>query len=215
MNEKEIFLILGIEPTREEEKIKAAYRNQLVKVNPEENAEGFKEVRRAYEEALCYAKESIKEEKLPETPIELWIERVKGIYESLSKRLDITNWEKLMKEDLCIDLDTSIEARDALLNYLKDNFRLKNEVWKLIDKIFLLREEEEELCEKFPKEFIQFVFQNCEKDKDFAPGPGGPHPLPDRGRVPGIQLHSSAAQGAGEGGNGACARHLPDRKSVV
>ncbi len=46
MNEKEIFLILGIEPTREEEKIKAAYRNQLVKVNPEENAEGFKEVRR-------------------------------------------------------------------------------------------------------------------------------------------------------------------------
>lgn len=168
MNEKEIFLILGIEPTREEEKIKAAYRNQLVKVNPEENAEGFKEVRRAYEEALCYAKEPVKGEKLPETPIELWIEQVKGVYESLSKRLDIANWEKLMKEDLCIDLDTSIEARDALLSYLKDNFRLKNGVWKLIDKTFLLREEEEELCEKFPKEFIQFIFQNCEKNSDFS-----------------------------------------------
>ena len=165
MNEKEIFLILGIEPTREEEKIKAAYRNQLVKVNPEENAEGFKEVRRAYEEALCYAKESIKEEKLPETPIELWIERVKGIYESLSKRLDITNWEKLMKEDLCIDLDTSIEARDALLNYLKDNFRLKNEVWKLIVRLFCSERKKRNYAKNFQRNLFNLFFRIVKKTK--------------------------------------------------
>lgn len=168
MEEKQIFLILGIDPTKEEEKIRTAYREQLVKVNPEENPEGFKEVRRAYEEALAYAKKLEKEEEIPETPIELWMEQIKKVYESLSKRLDITNWKNLMSYELCTDLDTSIEARDTLLSYLSDHFRLKTDVWKLLDKTFLLREEAEELYEKFPKEFIQFIFQQCEKDSNFT-----------------------------------------------
>lgn len=39
--------ILGIEPTKEEERIKDAYRAKLPSVNPEDDEEGFKELRRA------------------------------------------------------------------------------------------------------------------------------------------------------------------------
>ncbi len=42
MNRTEAFLILGIEMTKEEKAIKAAYRERLVKTNPEDDPQGFK-----------------------------------------------------------------------------------------------------------------------------------------------------------------------------
>ena len=51
MNVDEIFGILGIEETRDEDEIRAAYRKLLLAANPEDDAEGFKRLRRAYEEA--------------------------------------------------------------------------------------------------------------------------------------------------------------------
>ena len=42
MNVDEIFGILGIEETRDEDEIRAAYRKLLLAANPEDDAEGFK-----------------------------------------------------------------------------------------------------------------------------------------------------------------------------
>lgn len=56
MNVQEIFGILGIEETRDEDEIRAAYRKLLLTSNPEDDAEGFKRLRRAYEEAVGYAR---------------------------------------------------------------------------------------------------------------------------------------------------------------
>ena len=50
-----IWKILGIEKTKDENLIKAAYREKLRYVNPEDDEEGFKELRCAYEEAIEYA----------------------------------------------------------------------------------------------------------------------------------------------------------------
>ena len=52
-----IWKILEIEKTKDEEEIRSAYRQKLRHVNPEDDEEGFKELRRAYEEALEYASE--------------------------------------------------------------------------------------------------------------------------------------------------------------
>ena len=52
---QEIFEILGIEPTRDEESIRAAYRSRLTSVNPEDDQQGFMRLRGAYEEAVKYA----------------------------------------------------------------------------------------------------------------------------------------------------------------
>ena len=57
MSVQEIFEILGIEPTRDEESIRAAYRSRLTSVNPEDDQQGFMRLRGAYEEAVKYAKQ--------------------------------------------------------------------------------------------------------------------------------------------------------------
>ena len=55
MDNTRAFLILGIPEGKEEREIKQAYRKKLRFVNPEDNPEGFKELRSAYETALQYA----------------------------------------------------------------------------------------------------------------------------------------------------------------
>ena len=51
----EVFQILGIEQTKDERALKNAYRDKLAVTNPEDDPEGFKRLRMAYEEACRYA----------------------------------------------------------------------------------------------------------------------------------------------------------------
>ena len=50
------FAILGIDVTKDEALIRSAYRMALPANNPEENPEGFKSLREAYENALAYSR---------------------------------------------------------------------------------------------------------------------------------------------------------------
>ena len=52
MDKKLIFEILGIEETTDENEVTMAYRTKLKVTHPEENPEGFKKLRQAYEEAI-------------------------------------------------------------------------------------------------------------------------------------------------------------------
>ena len=51
----EVFQILGIEQTKDVWSLKNAYRDKLTVTNPEDDPEGFKRLRMAYEEACRYA----------------------------------------------------------------------------------------------------------------------------------------------------------------
>ena len=51
----EVFQILEIEQTKDERALKNAYRDKLTVTNPEDDPEGFKRLRMAYEEACRYA----------------------------------------------------------------------------------------------------------------------------------------------------------------
>ena len=55
MKTEEIFYILDTDVTKDESVIKQAYREKLAVTNPEDNPEGFKRLRQAYEEACAYA----------------------------------------------------------------------------------------------------------------------------------------------------------------
>lgn len=163
MDKRKVFETLGIEETKDINIIKKAYRGRLVQVNPEDDPEGFKMLREAYEEAIRLV--NVKEEQeieTEDTPITQWIKKVETVYKRLSTRSNVDCWRELFKEEVCLDFDTSLEARDALLVFLMDNFRLPQEVWQLIEDTFELVNSKEELYEEFPVNFVNFITEDAE-----------------------------------------------------
>ena len=105
MDEKQIWLVLGIEATKEEEEIKQAYRSRLVSTNPEEDPEGFKRLRKAYEMALELAAETDSQEmELPEGPVGDWLMEIRDVYNWLPSRIDEKVWKELLENDVCVSL---------------------------------------------------------------------------------------------------------------
>ncbi len=155
------FNILGIKPTKDEQIIQEAYHSLLKKYNPEDDAEGFKELRKAYEEALKYSKESdVDTDKAKfdtSSPVGNWMARFDELYYDLYERKDDSNWENLFADEVCTNIDTSLELRDALIQYLLSHTALTKNVWKRINDIFEIEMYEEELCKKYYPQFIKFI----------------------------------------------------------
>lgn len=162
METREIFLVLGIEPTKEEELIKQAYRQKLVSVNPEDDPEGFKRLRQAYEEACRYARTQDTEGERDTSPVGLWMERVEDTYRPLSARVDEENWKNLFADEICVNLDTCVEAKKRFLTFLAEHYRFTTNVWRLIDETFAVRETKEELYDFLPKNFVDYLAYQCE-----------------------------------------------------
>ena len=143
---------------KEEKKIKKAYRARLHAVNPEDDPDGFKRLREAYEEALKYARQ--KEEE-PEnlSPAEEFISRCEQLYKNFYRRIDEQEWEKLFSEDICISLESGEEVRQRFLVFLMENFRLPSPVWKKIDQTFSITGNRKELLELFPEPYVDFLQQ--------------------------------------------------------
>ena len=103
----EIFQILEIDATKDERAIKDAYRKKLAVTNPEDNPEGFKRLRAAFEGACQYAKtldeESASVTERDETPSGLWVEKISETYANIKSRRDVAKWEAMFKEDLGAD----------------------------------------------------------------------------------------------------------------
>ncbi len=167
MEQQIAFHILEIEETKQEECIQDAYRTLLRQNNPEDNPEGFKKLREAYEVALNYARmeEETEEEETEQTEIDLWIKQIDELYQDITKRCHVELWEKLLKQPLCEDLDTSLEAREAFLVYVMDHIYLPTKVWQLIEQTFQIVEDKQHLEEKFPSDFLDFVIRQFEKDQ--------------------------------------------------
>lgn len=169
MNENRIFRVLGIEPTKDEQKLKLAYYEKLKDTNPEDDPEGFKELREAYEQAVQLAnmpaeEEEGKEEKKEKTPVDLWIDRAEDLYHHLSKRVDADAWKELLADDLCVGLDTSAEVAERFLAFAMDAPYFPSEIWKLFDQAFDIRALRSEYLEKFPKDYIDYVIRQIEQD---------------------------------------------------
>lgn len=158
MKLKKAWKILGIDETTKESVITQAYREKLTLVNPEDDAVGFMKLREAYELAIRSISKPIEEqEELEKNEVDLWIDKVNKLYESVERRIKKENWEELFKDEICIGVDTSIEAREKILVYLMDHFYFPHEVWKAIEAEFNIIDSKEQLYEQFPKDFIDYV----------------------------------------------------------
>lgn len=174
MDKQIVFHILEIEETKDEAVIAQAYRKKLRVTNPEDNQEGFKQLREAYEEALNLARTQEKSDKaaddVPRTEVDIWIFKVEQLYEDLLKRRELRRWEELLEEPLCDGLDTALEVREKMLVFLMKNPNIPQEVWKAVDNKFEYVKNIENLSERFPKNFLNYVKYCVEKGTflDFA-----------------------------------------------
>ena len=74
----------------DENSIKTAYREKLVSVNPEDDPQGFMQLRLAFERAL----ELLEEPQEEESVFTNWIHEVDGVYKSLKDRVDVKKWQE-------------------------------------------------------------------------------------------------------------------------
>lgn len=168
MDKIEVFQILGIEMTKDEKSIKNAYREKLTVTNPEDDPEGFKRLREAYEEACRLAKESDEkaEEQRDETDSGIWVEKAAAVYGNIRSRRDIKAWEELFADDCFLSLEEEENCRIKLLRFIMDHFRLPGDVWKLLDKKLDITSDAASLREKFPADFIRYILGKCERGED-------------------------------------------------
>lgn len=179
MEEKWIFAVLGIERTKDQEKIRGAYRRLLQQVNPEDDPEGFKRLREAYEAALKYAgtPDAGEQEIVDDSPVGQWMEQVRAVYFSLRRRLDEGEWERLVREDVCVALDYCEEAKWKLFIFLQDHYQLPSRIFQILDREFHIQADAEKFKEHLPVNFVEYLLRkvrdtNGDTDFDYA-GFGG------------------------------------------
>lgn len=186
MDKIEIFQVLGIEPTKDESVIKNAYRKKLSITNPEDNPEGFKRLRTAFEEASRLAKESDEteeaEQEKDESPSGLWVEKVGEIYGNIISRQDVEQWKALFAEDIFLSLEEEENCRFKFLRFLMEHYRLPTNVWKLLDDKLHIVADRVRLREQFPVDFVSYISAKCERGEDvefqwFRGEPNAPYDL--------------------------------------
>lgn len=153
-----IWDVLEIDPTKDTETIKRAYHKKLAKTHPEDNPEGFKQLRTSYEQALKWAntQDIVVTEEFKE-PIDLWMDEVNDVYCHFSKRIDVRIWRRIFDNELCEELDTSEIALQNLLKFLSTHYHLPQQVWQLIDQVFCIQALKISLIEYFSEDFINYV----------------------------------------------------------
>lgn len=166
-----IFDILEIGVTKDETAIREAYRDKLVRTNPEDNPEGFKRLREAYEEALSYARREEEAKQEDSDPVSRFLNEAKEVYASLSRRLDEREWERLVQEDVLDDLDFGEDAKWGLFSGLARGYRLPAKIWRILDRAFKIAENEKEFKEHLNGNFVDFMLWKIGDKKgntDFA-----------------------------------------------
>lgn len=158
MDKKLAFQILGIAETKDEGPIRSSYLALLKDTNPEDDPEGFKRLREAYEEALRSAAERDEEqEEEPQDEVGIWMKRVREVYRDILLRGEAENWKPLFEDPVCVGFDTFLEARGRLLGFLSGHALLPQTVWVLIDRTFHVLEDFDSLKEEFHVNFLRHI----------------------------------------------------------
>lgn len=162
------FLILEMEESKDLGAIKAAYYKKLKTVNPEDDPEGFKRLRKAYEEACEYAKQPDEEpvEEKDDTPSGKWLEKGKALYASIRTRQDLEAWKELFNDEVFLSLDGEEQCKEKLLVFLMNHIYLPTKIWKLIDEKVQIVKNSSKLQEHFPKQFIDFCVYKCKQGEN-------------------------------------------------
>lgn len=168
MDESRVYEVLGIGKTADEQKIREAYRQKLRLVNPEDDPEGFKQLRESYERALQLLTQKEGEaEEIDDTPSGRFVQKAAQIYGSMRGRQDAAAWKQLFMEPEFLDLWEEENCREKLMDFLMRHCYFPTQVWKVLEEGLQITAEKEKLYEKFPRDFIDFCIKKIERGEDF------------------------------------------------
>ena len=158
-----IWDVLKIEQTKDKDALKKAYRMRLSSVNPEDDPEGFMELRKAYEEAVRLADQPETNTKtaFPDTPEQQMLASFEALYDDYTRRINPDEWLVLFNSDYFVSLDTSEEALYGLLRFLMNHVLIPKKVWKCIVGYFDLEGRRSELAEQFPTNYLDYIMNNA------------------------------------------------------
>jgi hypothetical protein len=169
----EVFQILGIEQTKDERALKNAYRDKLTVTNPEDDPEGFKRLRTAYEEACRYAGTPDAEENEEaeptledDTPAGQWVRGVRKVYENITDRCDVEKWKALFEADDFLSLEEEENCTTYLLRFLMEHYKLPTAIWKLLDEKIHIVQNAGAFRERFPAQFVSYMVHKCESGEE-------------------------------------------------
>lgn len=165
---------LGIAPTEDESLIKRAYLAKLPLHHPEEDPEGFKQLREAMEDALKTAKTMQQEREnasvgqmMGGEDIRLFLKEAEELYRNFNRRIQPQQWQNLLSLPVCQDLESQKEAGWALLGFLMDHIHLPHSCYQVFDQFFGWLEDEEELYQHFPENFVRYLADRIQSEDSF------------------------------------------------
>ena len=169
-----IWTILGIGQTDDKDAIKQAYRERLKSVNPEEDADGFMELRNAYEEAIasCDRQEALPDDMEDEDseglqpPRTELTDKLEQLYNDYPNRIRVDAWRELFREDAFVSLDTEAEALEELLVFMMGHYRMPDAVFREIVDRFDIALRKEDLLVKFPEDYISYILGVAARKQD-------------------------------------------------
>lgn len=176
MEEKRSFLLLGIEQTKDEGKIREAYLKKLPEFHPEDDPEGFRRLRTAYEEAIACARASEEEAEIPEeetktpeeeTPSGRFVKKAEALYASMHGRRDENAWRELFFDEAFLDLEEEENCREKLFVFMMEHYYFPTAVWKVLDEKLCIRQGREELYERFPRDFVDYAVRKAALGEEF------------------------------------------------
>jgi len=139
--------ILGLEPTNDKKLIKKAYAKKLKSVSPEDDPDGFQELRSAYEWAMGFSGNS-----LPDTHDEqnervptLNVVALQGDLQQLSSTSSLEEWDAFLAQGNTLCLEDKVCFEKTLADYLGEHINEEGEIraqeyqvsfFDLIDRYF-------------------------------------------------------------------------------
>lgn len=177
-----IWNVLGIDATNNIGAIKKAYATKLKIYHPEENPQGFQELREAYEQALQQAA-TRKQQSITAVPstqlddndsqaishqhIELFMSRLEKLYHEPALRTNIEQWKELLEDEILWNLAAKQQLNYSVLAFLMQHDELPRDAWILLNKVFFWTEQIEDLYNDFPADFINFIIREINGTNNF------------------------------------------------
>jgi len=150
---------LKMEKTDDKNAVKAAYMALLPNYNPEDNPEGFANLRAAYETALKEIDQDGKT-KTENDPVSLFFAELNELYQNFARRIDPLEWEEALKSDVCTALDTEEEVDVKILEFIAKNHNLPTCVFVTLNSRFRWTDRADELCKRYGPKLINSII-NC------------------------------------------------------